>query len=92
MKFISYRCEFVGKINEIHILIITKSNRDIPGFFIISRDISWPKIEPGSRELNPTEEPSGEVLGISDANIFENLSQLWEKNISNLEYQNLQAY
>ena len=53
MKFMSYNCEFVGKINEIHILINEKSNREIPGFFKISRDISRPKIEPGSRELNP---------------------------------------
>ena len=49
MKFISYKCEFVGKIDEIHILIKEKLNREIPGFFTISR----PKIEPGSRELNP---------------------------------------
>ena len=53
MKFISYKCEFVGKINETHILINEKSNREIPGFFKISRDISRPKIDPGSRELNP---------------------------------------
>ena len=45
MKFMSYKCEFVGKVNEIHILINEKSNREIPGFF---------KIEPGSREWNPT--------------------------------------
>ena len=50
MKFIGYKCEFNGKINEIHILIYEKSNREIPGFFKISR----PKIEPGSRELNPS--------------------------------------
>ena len=54
MKFIGYKCEFNGKINEIHILINEKSNREIPGFFKISRDISRPKIEPGSRELNPS--------------------------------------
>ena len=54
MKFICYKCEFVGKINEIHILINEKSNREIPRFFKISRDISRSKIEPGSRELNPT--------------------------------------
>ena len=54
MKFISYTCEFVGKINEIHILINEKSNREIRGFFKISQDTSRPKIEPGSRELNPT--------------------------------------
>ena len=29
MKFISYKCEFVGKINEIHILINKKSNRKL---------------------------------------------------------------
>ena len=54
MKFIYYKCEFVGKINEIHILINKKSNREIPGFLKISRDISRPKIEPGSRELKPS--------------------------------------
>ena len=54
MKFIGYKCEFNGKINEIHILINEKSNREILGFFKISQDISRPKIEPGSRELNPT--------------------------------------
>ena len=54
MKFISYKCEFAGKINELHILISEKSNREIPGFFKISRDISRLKIEPGSRELNPS--------------------------------------
>ena len=54
MKFIGYKCEFNGKIIEIHILFNEKSNREIPGFFKIPRDISWPKIEPGSRELNPT--------------------------------------
>ena len=53
MKFISFKCEFVAKINETHILINEKSNREIPGFFKISR----PKIEPGSRELNPTPKP-----------------------------------
>ena len=57
MKFIGYKCEFNGKINEIHILINEKSNREIPGFFKISRDISRPKMEPGSRELNPTSLP-----------------------------------
>ena len=54
MKFISYKCEFFGKINDIHILINEKSNREILGFFKISRDKSRPKIEPGSRELNPS--------------------------------------
>ena len=53
MKFIRYKCEFVGKINGIHILINEKSNRKIPGFFKISRDISRPQIDPESRELNP---------------------------------------
>ena len=50
MEFISYKCEFVGKINEIHILINEKSMREIMGFFKISRDISPPKVEPGSRD------------------------------------------
>ena len=50
MIFISYECEFIGKINEIHILINEKSNREIQGFLKISRDISRPKIEPGSRD------------------------------------------
>ena len=53
MKFIGYKCEFNGKIIEIHILINENSNREIQGFFKISRDISRLKIEPGSRELNP---------------------------------------
>ena len=53
MKFIGYKCEFNWKINEIHILINEKSNWEIPGFFKISWDISRPKIEPESRELNP---------------------------------------
>ena len=57
MKFIGYKCEFNGKINEIHILINEKSNREIPGFFKLSRDISRPKIGPGSRELNPDSHP-----------------------------------
>ena len=55
MKFIGYKCEFNGKFNEMHILINEKSNREIPGFYKISRDISRPKIEPGSRELNPSQ-------------------------------------
>ena len=59
MKFIGYKCEFNEKINEIHILINEKSNREILGFFNISRDISRSKIEPGSRELNP----SSHILG-----------------------------
>ena len=50
MKFTSYKCEFVVKINEIHILIHEKSNQEIPGFLKISRL----KIQPGSRELNPS--------------------------------------
>ena len=53
MKFIRYKCEFVGKMNEIHILINEKSNREIPRFFKISR----PKIEPGVREWNPNDYP-----------------------------------
>ena len=47
MKFISYICEFVGKINEIYILINEKSNRKIPGFWKISRDRSQAIIERG---------------------------------------------
>ena len=43
MKFIGYKCEFNGKINEIHILINEKSNREIPGFFKI-----WPFPNPAS--------------------------------------------
>ena len=46
MKFISYKCEFVGKINEIHILINKKSNREIPGFF------KYPRIHPGNETLH----------------------------------------
>ena len=38
MKFISYSCVFT---------------REILGFSKISRDVSWAKIKPGSRELNP---------------------------------------
>ena len=53
MKFIGFKCEFNGKINEIHILIDEKWNREIPGFFKISRDTSRTKIKPGSWELNP---------------------------------------
>ena len=44
MKFKSYKYEFIGKIKEIHILINEKSNREIPGSFKISGDISRPKI------------------------------------------------
>ena len=47
MKFKSYKCVIIGKIYEIHILI------DEMGFFKIFRDTFWPKIKPGSRELNP---------------------------------------
>ena len=43
MKFIGYKCEFNGKINEIHILINEKSNREIPGFS------KYPGIYPGSK-------------------------------------------
>ena len=53
MKFISYECEFVCKINEIQILIEEKLNREISGFFKISRDKSRQNIEPRSQELNP---------------------------------------
>ena len=74
MELKSYKCEFIGKIIEIHILSNGKTNREIPGFYKIYRDISRPKIElgsrnpefPGSRELNPyrnvitsTNQPSG---------------------------------
>ena len=67
MKFISYKCEFAGKINELHILISEKSNREIPGFFKISRDISRLKIKPGSRELNPSSELAGQTLIFYDS-------------------------
>ena len=70
MKFIGYKCEFNGKINEIHILINEKSKREIPGFFKISRDISRPKIEPGSRELNPTSEVTAMMIKNCDWLIF----------------------
>ena len=39
MKFRSYACLFIGKINEINIFINEKSNWEIPGFFKITRDI-----------------------------------------------------
>ena len=44
---------FIGKINEIHILINEKSIRVTPGFFKISRDSSRSrtKIKPGSGVL-----------------------------------------
>ena len=43
MKFISYKCEFVGKINEIHILI----NKNQTGK---ARDIEkYPGIYPGPK-------------------------------------------
>ena len=54
MIFIGYKCEFHGKINEIHILINEKSNREMLGFFKISRDTSRVKIKQGSRALNPS--------------------------------------
>ena len=47
MKFTSYKCKFIGKINEIHILINEKSNREIPEFSNISRV----QIQSGSRDL-----------------------------------------
>ena len=53
MKFKNYKCVFINKIIVIHILINKKSNRDMLGFFKISRDTSRTKNEPGSRELNP---------------------------------------
>ena len=46
-----YMYIYIGKINEIYILINEKSNRKIPRFFKISRDTSRTKIEPGSQEL-----------------------------------------
>ena len=46
MKFKSYSRVFIGKTNEIHILIDKKSNWEFPEFQI-SRDTSWAKIEPG---------------------------------------------
>ena len=55
MKFMSYKCEFVGKINEIHILINEKSKREILGSYKLSRDTSRTEIEPGFKELNPSE-------------------------------------
>ena len=69
MKFIGYKCEFNGKINEIHILINEKSNREIPRFFEISRDTSRSKIEPGSQDpgilgIKPYSEPI-----LSDSNL-----------------------
>ena len=53
MKSICYSCVFIGKINEIHILINEKSNRKILGFLKISQDTFRAKIEPRSQELNP---------------------------------------
>ena len=50
--FIGYSCVFTGKINAIHILINEELNREILGFFKMSRDTSRTKIEPVSRELN----------------------------------------
>ena len=52
MELNIYRCVFIGKINEIHILIHEKLYREILGFLEISRDTSRTKIEPGSLELN----------------------------------------
>ena len=57
MKFISYEFVFVGKINEIYILVNEKSNWEIPGYFKISRDTSRTKNEPGSGEVNPNQMP-----------------------------------
>ena len=44
MKFKSYICVFIGKINEVHILMNEKSNQEIPGFFKISQDTSNTKL------------------------------------------------
>ena len=49
-KIISYFSVFIGKINEIHILIIARSNQEFPGFFEISRV----NIETWSLYLNPS--------------------------------------
>ena len=52
MIFISYKCEFVGKINEIHIFINEKSNREFskyPGIYPspkLNRDPGIPGIKP----------------------------------------------
>ena len=62
MKFIGYKCEFNGKINETQILINEKSNREIPAFFKISRDTFRTKKKPGSRELNPSQDATVHVL------------------------------
>ena len=43
---ISYSCVFIGQINEMHILINEKSNREISGFFKISQNKSGAKFEP----------------------------------------------
>ena len=52
MKFISFSCVFIGKIDEIHILINEITNRETTEFFKISRDTSRTTFEQGSRELN----------------------------------------
>ena len=49
--FKSYASVYIGKINETQILIIEKTNREIPGSFYLLRDTSRTKIA-GSRELN----------------------------------------
>ena len=56
MKLKSYRCVFIGKINEMHILINEKSNREILAFFKITQDTSRDKIELRSLVLNPNYE------------------------------------
>ena len=53
MKFISYTCVFIGKINEIYILFNEKLNREIQEFSKLFRDTFQTKIEPGFREINP---------------------------------------
>ena len=40
MKLKSYKCVFIGNINEIHILIKEKSNQEIPRF------LKYPGIHP----------------------------------------------
>ena len=52
-KFKSYSCVFIGKINEIYILIDDKANRETLEFFKVSWDTSRIKTKPGSRKLNP---------------------------------------
>ena len=55
--FMKFNCDasvFICKINQIHIWIYKRSYRKIPVFLKISRYTSRTKIEPVSRELNPS--------------------------------------